>query len=218
MNKASAVLTFLIILAFNLPASHASGKLDFTNGDPQDTLNNQYKVFVVVKNVSPQSISDYQGHMLDNKKPLPRKLNSFLNKNIDWASYSRAIFSFKWDDLDKSQRKEFMSLARTLAIKKYGKHFSPDVDFSARFNQETTYQTRKQADQAKVPVMIVSKKDVKYDVDFIFCRGKQRWAVCDVYIDGVSHTKTYATQVKTIYNKKGFDGVLAAFQRAIDKE
>lgn len=212
------LITMLAVsLVFIAPPAHAGAGLYFSHGDPQDILNRQYKTFLVVKNISPSTITDYRGHILNIDKPMPRKLRSFINSNIDWTSYSRAMFSSKWSELDKKQQDSFTMLARKLAMRKYGKHLSPSADFSARFNDSTKYQTRPGKELAKVPVVIVSKKNVKFDVEFIFCKGPKRWAICDIYIDGVSHTRTYAKQVEKIYNRKGFDGVVKAFERAIRK-
>ena len=177
MRKFEFTLIVLFILVFIAPSAYAGSGLYFSHGDPQDILNRQYKTFIVVKNVSPSTITDYQRHLLNFDKPMPKKVRSFVNSNVDWISYSRAMFSSRWSELNKKQQHNFTKLARKLAIKKYGKYFSPDAEFSARFNDSTKYQIRLGKKLAKVPVMIISKKDVKFDVEFVFCRGKKRWAV-----------------------------------------
>ena len=219
MKKLKKLLVALgAVLIISIPAHASPLTLFFSNEDPQHMLNKQYKAYAVARTFTPGTIRRYRSRLVDTSRPLPKSIRLFIDTNIDWVIYARSIFGSNWDKLTAGQRRNFKSLLRKVHIKKYGKYFSPDTKFSARFNKPTGYKFFKGHELAKVPIIFVShRRNVKFDIDFVFYKGAKRWALCDVYIDGVSHSKTYRSQVKRIYEKRGYDGVMKAFRRALDK-
>ena len=191
----------------------------FSNEDPQIMLNKQYKAYISAQAFTPGQVEKYHKRITNLKRPLPKSTKMFLEANVDWEAYAQSTFGLKnWKALSNKQKKKFKRLLQKVHIKKYGKYFSPDVKFSMHFRSPTEYKLLRGFHFAKVETTVSSlRNDVEFDIDFIFRRGEKRWALCDVYIDGISKSKNYRRQVKKIFKKKGFKGVMEAFRNALKK-
>ena len=220
MNKTMRIKHVLTVaLLVTAPSAYASsGGLLFSSEDPQHTLNAQFKAYTMARTFVPGTLRNYRKQLIDTNTPLSKPIRTFVNTNIDWTAYAKSIFGTNWIDLTTKQRENFKALLQKVHIRKYGKHLSPDVKFSARFNKSTTYKFFRGEEYAKVSTIFVShKRNIKFDIDFILRRGAKRWALCDVHVDGVSHSRVYRGHVKKIYENLGYAGVMEAFQRALKR-
>ena len=207
-----------MLLGFIGPAYAKAPPLLFSEEDPQSMLSKQYKAYVVARTFFPDTLKNYQKQLVDSDVPLSKSVRLFVDTNIDWNTYARSIFGSRWQELSAEQQLNFRVLIREVLLRKYGKHFSPNAKFSIRFNKSTKYKLLKGNEFAKVPTTLISyKNNAAFDIDFVFFRGAKRWAVCDIHVDGVSHSQTYKTQVKRIFRKKGYPGVMKAFRRILKK-
>jgi len=185
----------------------------FNGDDPQRMLETQYKSYITVQAFNKSGIEKYRNRILDPKKRLPNSARQFIETNIDWDVYAESIFRPNWDKLNNHQKIKFKRTLQRDAINRYGHLFSPDITFSVKFNGPTEFKLLKGNKFARVRTTISSlRNDAEIDVDFIFRFGTERWALCDVYIDGVSKTRSYRSSVRKIYKKKGFDGVIKSFR------
>mgnify|MGYP003154867397 CR=1 FL=1 len=186
----------------------------FTGADPQIALNTQYKAYTKVQALMPGQIDKYRDRTLNDKKRMPKSARIFLNKNIDWEIYAESIFRPNWQKLTAKQKHKFIVLLQRNTIKRYGKLFSSDLKFSAIFNGPTEYKMLKGHEFAKVDTTLKStRSDAEIDVSFIFRMGEDRWALCDVYIEGVSKSRTLRKEIRRIYKKSGYDGVIDVLQK-----
>lgn len=208
----------LALFIVSSPAQGAVSAFFFSDEDPQYMLNKQYKAYVLARTFQPGTIRKYQKRLVDVSRPLPKSVRSFVDTNIDWTAYAKFTFGSNWGSLAGDQKKDFKALVRKLHLKKYGKHFSPSTKFSAKFNKPTAYRLLKGRELAKVRTLFISTaRNIKFDVDFIFCKGPERWALCDIYVDDVSSSRTYRRQIKRIYKKQGYAGVMKALRRALSR-
>jgi len=185
----------------------------FTGGDPQIMLNTQYKAYTTVQAFNPGGVEKYRDKILDSSRRPPKSAQVFLDNNIDWETYAESIFRPNWDKLTKAQQVKFKKLLQRDAISRYGYLFSPSAKFTVYFNGGTQYKVLRGHRFAKVSTTIKSlHSDAEVDADFVFHRGPNRWALCDVYIDGVSKSRTYRREVRKIYRKEGYNGVIKAFR------
>ena len=191
----------------------------FSNEDPQRMLDKQYDAYITAQAFNPSGVEKYKNRIINTDRPLPKSARLFIDTNIDWDLYAKSTLGSKvWEAFSNKQRQNFKILLRKVHLKKYGKYFSSDIKFSAKFNGPTKYKLLRGHEFAKVETTLSSTtRDIEFDVDFIFHRGQDRWALCDIYIDGVSKSKTYRSQIKKIYKKDGYDGVMSAFKRALNK-
>ena len=186
----------------------------FTSGDPQLTLDTQYRAYTKAQAFFPERINKYRDRALNKKRRLPKSAHTFINANIDWELYASSIFRPNWDELTKKQQAQFINLLQRDAISRYGKLFTADLTFSVQFRGQTEYKMLRGHEFARVNTTLKStKSDAEVDVSFIFRKGETRWALCDVYIDGVSKAKSWRRSVRRIYKKEGYSGVVKAFQK-----
>jgi len=186
----------------------------FTGSDPQIMLNTQYKAYSTMQAFNSSGISKYKEKILNESKDMPISARIFLNNNINWELYAASIFRSDWDKLTRSQKKRFKHTLQHDIINRYGHLFSSSTRFAVTFKGDTKYKMLRGKSFAKVGLVISSiSSDAEVDIDLIFHKGLVRWALCDVYIDGVSKTKIYRREVRKIYRNKGFDGVIEAFEK-----
>ena len=186
----------------------------FSGADPALMLNNQYKAYTTVQAFNPSGVEKYRKKILDSSRRMPKSAQKFLDTNIDWEVYAESIFRPNWDKLSKKQKTRFKKLLQRNAIDRYGHLFSSSTKFSVKFNGDTQYKVLRGHNFARVSTTLKSlRSDAELDVDFIFHRGPDRWALCDVYIDGVSKSRSYRRSVRKIYKEEGYNGVIKAFRK-----
>ena len=186
----------------------------FNVEDPQKALDAQYKSYTTMQAVNPTHIEEYRQKILDSTKAMPESARKFLDTNIDWEAYAESIFRPNWDKLTKAQKMNFKEVLQRDLIDRYGDLFSPSLKFSVKFNGDTQYKILRGRKFAKVSTTISSlKSDAEMEVDFVFHLGPERWALSDVYADGVSKSRSYRREVRKIYKKEGYEGVVRAFQK-----
>ena len=187
----------------------------FNAEDPQRTLETQYKSYISVQAFNPSGMEKFRDRLLDATKDMPKSAREFIDNNIDWEVYAESIFRPNWDKLTKAQQLQFKKVLQRDAIDRYGHFFSPSTKFSVKFIGDTQYKVLRGNKFAKVSTTISSlKSDAEVDVDFVFHLGPERWALSDIYVDGVSKSRTYRREVRKIYKKEGYEGVVRAFQKA----
>ena len=190
----------------------------FTHEDPQIMLDKQYRAYITAQAFKPAALKKYRKRVLQVEKPFLNSTRMFINTNIDWDLYAESILKPNWDKLTDKQKQRFKKLLQKVHIKKYGKYFSPSTKFSAIFSKQTEYKLLRGKSFAKVSATLKStRSDAEIDIDLIFHKGPERWALCDVYVDGVSKSRAYRSQVRKIYKKEGYKGVMKAFRRALKK-
>tara|TARA_Y100000310_G_scaffold267880_1_gene280193 strand:+ start:367 stop:984 length:618 start_codon:yes stop_codon:yes gene_type:complete len=186
----------------------------FSVDDPQKALDTQYKSYITMQTANPTRIEEYRQKILDSTTAVPETARKFLDASIDWEAYAESIFRPNWDKLTKAQQARFKKVLQRDAIERYGHLFSPSTKFSVRFNGDTQYKVLRGRKFAKVSTTISSlKSDAEVDVDFVFHLGPERWALSDVYLDGVSKSRTYRREVRKIYKREGYEGVVRVFQK-----
>jgi ABC-type transporter MlaC component len=187
----------------------------FFNGeDPRQMLDTQFKSYTTMQSTDPACIERYQKKLLDSTRHMPPSARKFLDTNIDWEVYAESVFRPNWDKLTKAQQKEFKGVLQREAIDRYGDLFSPSMKFSVKFNGDTQYKLTRGHRFAMVSTTISSlKSDAEVDADFVFHLGPEQWALSDIYLDGVSKSRTYRQEVRKIYKKEGYEGVVRAFQK-----
>jgi len=188
----------------------------FTGADPQTMLGTQYKAYITVQAFNPAGVEKYRDKILDSSRHMPRSAQTFLDTNIDWEIYAESIFRPNWDKLTKAQKAKFKRLLQRDAIDRYGDLFSPSLKFSVKFKGDTEYRSLRGHKFAKVSTTLSSlRSNAEVDIAFIFHRSPERWALCDVYVDGVSKSRLYRREVRRIYKKEGYKGVVKVFQKRL---
>ena len=189
----------------------------FTAQDPQIVLSRQYKAYVLAQQLNPNGIIKIRKRILNDKKKLPRAAKKFLDKNIAWDVFAKATLHSQWDELGSKQRKEYIKFLKKMMLHKYAKYFDPDKKFSVRFSP-TDYRNLRGEKFAKVATVVSSiSNESEVDADFIFIFKDKHWMLCDIYIDGVSKSRSYRTAMRRIYKKHGYAGLISKLRNKINK-
>ena len=190
----------------------------FTAQDPQITLLHQYKAYTLAQQLNPSGITKMRDRILNDKKPLPRAAEKFINKNIAWGVFAKSTLHSQWSELGTKQRKEYTNALKKMMLKRYGKYFDPDKIFSVKFPQATDYKNLRGEKFAKTKTIISSiSNDSELVVDFIFIFKDKHWMLCDVYVDGVSKSRSYRNAMRSLYKKYGYAGIISKLKDRTNK-
>jgi len=182
----------------------------FTAKDPQATLLLQYKTYMMAQQLDPNGIDKLKKRILDDEKKLPSAAKQFLYKNIAWEFFAKSTLNSYWGNLNDKQKKEFTKALRYSMLKRYAKYFSPDKKFSVKFYKPTDYRSLRGERFAKVTSIISStSNEAEAAVDFIFVFKDKHWMLCDIYVEGVSKSRSYRFTIRKIYKKYGYSGIMS---------
>lgn len=131
---------------------------------------------------------------------------------IDFETFSQATLGKKWEEQKPADRKRYTAAlkgameANYLARMRQGK--SEDVD-----NVKTEILSEEpQGEKTLVKTKVTSGADTA-SIDYLMEKQKSGWHAVDVITEGASLAETYREQVNKLLPKKGFDGVIAAFDK-----
>jgi ABC-type transporter MlaC component len=190
----------------------------FTAQDPQIVLSQQYKTYVLAQQLNPGVITSIKNRILNGKKPLPRSAKQFLEKNIAWDVFAKSTFHSSWDKLTTKQHKEYTSILKKMMLRRYAKYFDPNKIFSVSFPHPTDYKNLRGEKFAKVATIVSSiTNESEFEAEFIFIFKDKHWMLCDIYIDGVSKSRSYRSAMRKIYKKYGYSGVISKLKNKTSK-
>tara|TARA_R110000824_G_scaffold13428_4_gene58543 strand:+ start:839 stop:1468 length:630 start_codon:yes stop_codon:yes gene_type:complete len=190
----------------------------FTAQDPQIVLSHQYKAYVIAQQLNPNGIITVRDRILNDKKKLPRAAKQFLDKNIAWDVFAKNTLNSQWGELGKKQKKEYTNALKKMMLKRYAKYFDPNKKFSVKFPNSTNYKMLRGEKFAKVNTIVSSiANESEFSADFIFIFKDKHWMLCDIYIDGVSKSRSYRTAMRRIYKKHGYVGIMSKLKNKVSK-
>ena len=190
----------------------------FTAQDPQIVLSHQYKAYIIAQQLNPNGIAKLKDRILDDKKKLPRAAKQFLEKNIAWDVFAKNTLHSQWEELGTKQKKEYTNALKKMMLSRYAKYFSPDKKFSVKFPQATDYKNLRGDKFAKVATIVSSiVNESEVEVDFIFIFKDKHWMLCDIYVDGVSKSRSYRSAMRSLYKKHGYVGIMSKLRSKTNK-
>jgi len=190
----------------------------FTAQDPQIVLSHQYKAYAIAQQLNPSGIIKIRDRILNDKKKLPSAAKQFLEKNIAWKFFAQSTLHTHWDSLNTKQQKEFTMSLRKMMLKRYAKYFDPNKKISVKFPTPTDYRLLRGEKFAKVATVVSSiANESEFDADFIFVFKDNRWMFCDIYIDGVSKSRSYRTALRRLYKQHGYNGLISKLKNRVKK-
>ncbi len=188
----------------------------FTAQDPQIVLSHQYKAYIIAQQFNPSGVIKVRDRILNDKKKLPRAAKQFLEKNFAWGVFAKNTLSSQWGELGKKQQKEYTNALKKMMLKRYARYFHPDKIFSVKFPNSTDYKNLRGEKFAKVKTIISSvSTDAELMADFVFIFKDKHWMLCDMYIDGVSMSRSYRSAMRKIYKKQGYSGVMSKLKNKV---
>jgi len=189
----------------------------FTAQDPQIVLSQQYKAYIIAQQLNPSALERIRDRITNDKKRPPRVVRRFLEKNFAWDVFAKSTLHSQWDELNVKQRREYTKVLKNMMLRRYAKYFSPDKKFSVKFSGATVYKSLRGKQFAKVATTISSiANESEVDAEFIFIFKDKHWMLCDMYIDGVSKSRSYRAAIRKVYKKSGYAGVISKLKKRID--
>jgi phospholipid transport system substrate-binding protein len=177
MKKALPGLLTLILLFFPLQAE-AGLPLDTVEGHVNNVLD-------VLRNPALQGDA--------NKDAKQKKIESIADRMFDYIALSKLTLGRSWRKFNKEQRKEFVTLYRSILEKAYMDKILSYTDEKVLFDKEMMLSEKK----AEVQTRIITKS-AEIPINYRVYLKDGQWRVYDVIIEGISLIKNYRTQFREI--------------------
>ncbi|WP_092484151.1 MlaC/ttg2D family ABC transporter substrate-binding protein [Candidatus Ichthyocystis hellenicum] len=138
---------------------------------------------------------------------------SISAKYFDFSRMAALAFGRNWGDLTIDQRRKLIEEFRGLLFQNYSAGLSRFLGFKSSVVSSDTN------DRQSIVRTSVSdgQPDHATRVDYYLLRINGRWMIYDVSVSGISLISSYRQQLESVYQTKGFDGVMV-FLRQIKKE
>lgn len=122
---------------------------------------------------------------------------------FDFQEMSRRALGPTWDTVSAGERVEFVRLFTSLVANAYmGK-------IEQYTGEPITYQSeRVDGDEASVRSRVVTPKGSEVGIEYRLYRAGERWAVYDVYVDGISLVGSYKAQFSRLLQRGSFAELL----------
>jgi ABC-type transporter MlaC component len=160
----------------------------------------------------------------ESREILARQVSSTLSPLIDWDAFCTLTLSADvWTTLSVGDRARFKSVYETFIVERYAHRFEPKATFRVEFRGPTLRAPDGRSAVVQTTVFVPRQgSEVGADVDYQFVvsaeGGKPVWRIQDIVTDTVSRAWTYRRTFQRILTDKGFDALIEAIQRNVDKE
>ena len=147
-----------------------------------------------------------------NKEAKQKKIESIADQMFDYVALSRLTLGKSWKKLNQEQKKEFISLYRTILEKAYMDKILSYTDEEVTFDKELMLSKKK----AEVQTKIISK-GTEIPIFYRVYLKDGQWRVYDVIIEGISLIKNYRTQFREILANNPPEEVLKILREKTSK-
>ena len=208
---------FLVTITTVLFLASASAFAAKNYGGPMNQLRAHYNVYQMAQKFTPDKLERIKGQIVGTRR-MSKGVARFMKHYVDWDTYAELCFK-DWDKLNKKQKRHLVQLLKTSTIKRYASLVSPTRRFMIQFGKNVVFKTIKGIQYAKVKAHVTDwASNGEIEMSFLLRKHKENvWALCDVYIEGVSKARTYRAELRKIFIKKGFKGVVGTLKRGAAK-
>ncbi len=158
-----------------------------------------------VKTAVQQVVSSQSAPAAKTLSPAERRaeIRKITETLFDFADMSERSLGGAWTQASPAQRQEFTRLFGTLIANAY---LSRIEQFAG---EPFTYVGEKiDGDEASVQSRVVTPKGSEIGLDYRLYRAAGRWAVYDIYVDGISLVSSYKAQFSRIIQRGSFADLL----------
>ena len=154
------------------------------------------------------------------KAALNAEITKILDGMVNWDAFSeKTMGKTIWGEFKDEQKAAFIAAYKKLITKKYAGRFKPKPTktFDVEFRGKTEF--KKTSALVKTTVFTYDDgKKVGVDVDYHFALVKGAFGVSDIVTDTVSRARSYRKKFQALYNKKGFDALVARIEKNAAKK
>lgn len=147
------------------------------------------------------------------RKAMEAGIKKVMDSFVDYSELGRKTLAQKWEKLSTRQQEEFVKEFKKMIQRTYVKRFDPKRKVEIEYRGGA----RKQEDGSFLLKSVVRSGKSEVKVDYLFIKKGARYWAFDVIIDDVSMVKNYRKQFHTIWEKEGFEGLLARMRRKNEK-
>jgi len=141
-----------------------------------------------------------------------KRIESIADDMFDFIELAKRTLGREWNNLNREQRQEFVTLYRTILEKAYMDRILAYRDEKVTFDREIMLADGKAEVQSHI---LTTSADIPIFYRLIEIDGK--WRVYDVIIEGVSLIKNYRTQFSEILLTKSPEGLLAVLREKVNR-
>lgn len=138
------------------------------------------------------------------------KIWSVLNDFFDFTELSKRTIGRQWKEITDDQRKEFVSLYKSVLRDAYLERILAYSDEKIVFDNETQLSEKK----AEVLTRVITRT-ADIPIAYRMLDKGDKWVVYDVIIEGVSLTRNYRTQFREILVNSTFDDLLQVLRKKV---
>jgi len=148
----------------------------------------------------------------DAKRSEMRKIVSGF---LDFTELARRALGKHWDEINRTQRAEFVSVLRDLIERNYTKQVHGQPNYELHFDNEAL-----SGNEATVNATLDATnngKKVKIQMEYKLLYKGTRWLVYDVITDEQSMLENYRAEFNKIITKESFDALLKRMKKRLEK-
>lgn len=147
-------------------------------------------------------------------------LLKLVKERFDEAAFARRALGAHWRKRTKEEKQEFVKIFSDLLERTYLKKIDDYLAKAGNFSGKNILYLNETVKGRYVVVetKIITDKDTKIPVHYLFKNKQGSWLACDIAIEGVSLVKNYRAQFKEILANSSFKELIAKLKSKQQKE
>jgi len=147
-------------------------------------------------------------------------LLKLVKERFDEAAFARRALGVHWRKRTKEEKQEFVKIFSDLLERTYLKKIDDYLAKAGNFSEKNILYLNEtmKGRYVVVETKVITNKDTKIPIHYLFKNKKGNWLACDIAIEGVSLVKNYRAQFKEILASSSFAELIAKLKSKQQKE
>ena len=147
-------------------------------------------------------------------------LHKLLKERFDDVALARRALGVRWRKRTKEEKQEFVKIFSDLLERTYLKKIDDYLAKADSFSGKNILYLNETVKGRYVVVetKVITNKDTKIPILYLFKNKQGNWLACDIAIEGVSLVKNYRAQFKEILANSSFKELIAKLKSKQQKE
>ena len=147
-------------------------------------------------------------------------LLKLVKERFDEAAFARRALGAHWRKRTNEEKQEFVEIFSDLLERTYLKKIDDYLAKAGNFSQKNILYLNEtmKGRYVVVETKVITNKDTKIPIHYLFKNKKGNWLACDIAIEGVSLVKNYRAQFKEILASSSFAELIAKLKSKQQKE
>ncbi len=147
-------------------------------------------------------------------------LHKLLRERFDEEAFASRALGAHWRKRTKEEKQEFVKIFSDLLERTYLKKIDAYLAKAGSFSGKNILYLNETVKGRYVVVetKVITNKDTKIPIHYLFKNKQGNWLACDIAIEGVSLVKNYRAQFKEILANSSFKELIAKLKSKQQKE